>query len=109
MGVIWGDTNEKENCSNSSSINGSRFNGCIARFGPRFETRFSGRWDDSIEKDRDGNFFIDQEYVLFETMINYLRNKSNGTEMFKMESPGYGHFDKERRVLDFHRMVEYYV
>ena len=35
--------------------------------------RFSGRWDDSLEKDSDGNFFIDQPIDVFLPMIDYLR------------------------------------
>jgi hypothetical protein len=28
--------------------------------GSMLAAKFSGRWDDSLEKDADGNFFIDQ-------------------------------------------------
>ena len=33
--------------------------------GSLLESKFSGRWDDSLEKDADGNFFIDQPARLF--------------------------------------------
>lgn len=33
--------------------------------GSMLASRFSGRWDDSLEKDRDGHFFIDQPIELF--------------------------------------------
>jgi hypothetical protein len=36
--------------------------------------KFSGRWDDSLEKDADGNFFIDQPIEWFQPMIDYLRS-----------------------------------
>ena len=39
--------------------------------GSLLASRFSGRWDDSIEKDRHGNFFIDQPIELFLPMIKY--------------------------------------
>ena len=35
--------------------------------------RFSGRWDDSLEKDSEGKFFIDQDPKIFLILINYLR------------------------------------
>lgn len=61
---------------------------------------FSGRWDDYIEKDKDGYFFIDQDYSLFEPMLSYLRNKANGTENYPMKSP--------TECQQFLRMVDYY-
>jgi len=38
--------------------------------------KFSGKWDDNLEKDQDGNFFIDQPVELFRPLLNYLRAKS---------------------------------
>lgn len=35
--------------------------------------RFSGRWDDALEKDRDGYFFIDQDPKVFLPLLNFLR------------------------------------
>jgi hypothetical protein len=43
-------------------------------------TVFSGRWDESIEKDENGHFFIDQDYPLFRHMLDYLRNNANGDD-----------------------------
>ena len=74
--------------------------------GSMLASRFSGRWDESIEKDKDGNYFIDQDYALFEPMINYLRNKSNGTEVYPMSSPTIN--TEGKKIQDFYRMVEYY-
>ena len=39
--------------------------------------KFSGRWDDSMEKDRDGNIFIDQDPDSFMILITYLRLRMN--------------------------------
>ena len=39
--------------------------------------QFSGRWDDSMEKDRDGNMFVDQDPENFMLLINYLRLRMN--------------------------------
>ena len=72
--------------------------------GSMLASRFSGRWDDSIEKDEHGHFFIDQEYSLFRHVIKYLRNKSNGDERFAVSSPKLVADERE----DFYRMVDYY-
>ena len=34
---------------------------------------FSGRWDESLPKDKDGNFFIDYGPELFSPLLKYLR------------------------------------
>ena len=63
-------------------------------------SKFSGRWDESLEKDENGHFFIDQEYDLFMLMVNYLRNKSNGTTLYPIESPPCS--------TNFYRLIDYY-
>jgi len=68
--------------------------------GSMLASRFSGRWDDSIEKDKDGDFFIDQEYSLFIQIINYLRKQANGAEKYPIPNTLYG--------IDIYRMLEYY-
>ncbi len=72
--------------------------------GSMLASRFSGRWDDSIEKDKDGDFFLDQEFSLFNHVLTYLRNKANGAEKYPIKSP---HIENYKRN-DFYRMVEYY-
>mmetsp|Transcript_28757 Transcript_28757/g.77868 ORF Transcript_28757/g.77868 Transcript_28757/m.77868 type:complete len:325 (+) Transcript_28757:679-1653(+) len=72
--------------------------------GSMLASRFSGRWDDNLERDKDGNFFIDQDYSLFLPMLNYLHNTANGTEEYPIQSPSVGHINKQ----NFYRMVEYY-
>jgi len=78
--------------------------------GSMLASRFSGRWDESIEKDENGHFFIDQEYSLFRHMLDYLRNKANGgvgDEKYPVKSPEMSNkseFEKE----NFYRMLEYY-
>mmetsp|Transcript_1454 Transcript_1454/g.1994 ORF Transcript_1454/g.1994 Transcript_1454/m.1994 type:complete len:277 (-) Transcript_1454:267-1097(-) len=67
-------------------------------------SRFSGRWDDSIEKDKNDDFFIDQEFSLFEIMLNYLRNKANVIDKYPLQSPTI----TRERVEDFYRMLDYY-
>ena len=47
--------------------------------GSMLASRFSGRWDESLEKDPDGAFFLDQPIELFRPMINHLRAKASET------------------------------
>jgi hypothetical protein len=70
--------------------------------------KFSGRWDDSIDKDKDDNFFIDQEFSLFQPMLKYLRNKANGIDKYNMDSPAHGSVGDGNSAKDFYRMVDYY-
>ena len=44
--------------------------------GSMLASKFSGRWDDSIEKDRDGYFFIDQPNDLFAPLLDFLRRQA---------------------------------
>jgi len=74
--------------------------------GSMLASKFSGRWDDSLEKDRDGNFFIDQDYALFYPLLIYLRNKANGTEKYSVKLPAINH--NQLTVIDFYRMADYY-
>lgn len=67
-------------------------------------TKFSGRWEDSLEKDRDGNIFINQEYSLFKAMVDYLRNKEMETEAYPVPPPKFDGTSKQ----DFYRMLSYY-
>lgn len=70
-------------------------------------SRFSGRWDESIEKDRDGNFFVDQPIELFKPMVDYLRAKVCETPLVPpVATPTFGNDDVMRR--DFAHMMEFY-
>ena len=69
-------------------------------------SRFSGRWDDSLEKTKDGRFFIDQPIELFAPLINYLRSLASATPL--TGPPNSPTFDTGRMRLDFARMTEYY-
>jgi len=73
-------------------------------------SRFSGRWDDGLEKDRDGNFFIDQPIELFKPMIDHLRTRKCENPMtLYAEAPDLHFFDdNEYDYNAFKRMVEYY-
>ncbi len=73
-------------------------------------SRFSGHWDDSLEKDRDGNFVIDQPIEVFKPMIDHLRTRKCETPMtFDADSPDLDIFNSNTYNYDaFKRMVEYY-
>jgi len=74
--------------------------------GSMLASRFSGRWDETIERDRDGNFFIDQPYELFGPFLDFLRAGQNSTPGAPpVRAPP---FDDEHALADFYRMVEYY-
>jgi hypothetical protein len=62
---------------------------------------FSGRWDDSLPKDPDGRFFIDQEYDKFGPLIRYLRELGNQTEFSEPPVP-------PPNGRPFYDMLEYY-
>lgn len=64
--------------------------------------KFSGRWDDSIEKDRDGNIFIDQDPKDFITLIGYLRLRMNNHS----RQVAYKHLPNP--TYSFCSMLEYY-
>jgi hypothetical protein len=77
--------------------------------GSMLASRFSGRWDDSLEKDRDGNFFIDQPIELFRPMIEILRARACETpETLPARSPDKNDLRSMRQYEDFIRMVDYY-
>lgn len=82
--------------------------------GSMLAVRFSGRWDEGLEKDAEGNFFIDQDYDLFVCLINYMRARQNMTPLGPpLRSPlELDASNKEKgsitRRFDFIRMVEYY-
>jgi hypothetical protein len=77
--------------------------------GSMLESLFSGRWDAArLAMDKDGNFFIDQPFELFEAMINFLRVKS-------LERPGSNAIlspdfkdHPPAKQQHFRKMVEYY-
>ncbi|KAL7522894.1 hypothetical protein ACHAWX_007775 [Stephanocyclus meneghinianus] len=75
--------------------------------GSMLASRFSGRWDDTLEKDKNGNFFIDQPIHLFQPMIDYLRARNSETPLGPpVTSPD--EFENETQRRNFVRMVEYF-
>ena len=79
--------------------------------GSMLQSKFSGRWDDSFERDRDGNIFIDQPPDLFETLVDYFRRKNNesaGTSSPSQPLSMKNRFKDDSRWRDFINMLEYY-
>lgn len=72
-------------------------------------SKFSGRWDDNIERDDNGNFFVDHDFSLFCPILSFLRRTamSNGRKTLVCNPSASAKFDKAER-LDFYQLVEYY-
>ena len=73
--------------------------------------QFSGRWDDTVAKDEDGNFFVDQPIELFQPMINFIRSKQNSKSASAIapQPPGLSDFaNSQRKYDDFKLMVAYF-
>ena len=66
---------------------------------------FSGRWDDSVDKDADGHFFIDQPYDLMLPLINFLRAKAIEDCMPHLPAEL---TQATKESVDFKRVVEHY-
>ena len=64
--------------------------------------KFSGRWDDSMEKDSDGRIFIDQDPDSFMILITYLRMRMNNR---LKEIPN---TNRPTPTYQFCTMLEYY-
>lgn len=71
---------------------------------------FSGRWDESVEKDADGAFFIDQPVELFLPLINFLRAKAIETPGSRVSIPSRdnGYLVSPASKEDFERVVDYF-
>ena len=66
--------------------------------------KFSGRWDDSMEKDRDGNIFVDEDPDNFRMLLKFLRmrmkNNNQGGSVPERHRP--------KATYEFCSMLEYY-
>jgi BTB/POZ domain len=76
--------------------------------GSLLASQFSGRWDDSLAKDADGNFFLDHPIELFLVLVNYLRDRECETQLAPpLQSPLLRSDDVATRIR-FVRMLEHY-
>jgi BTB/POZ domain len=62
--------------------------------------KFSKNWEGSLDKDKDGNIFVDQDPDLFLLLVSHLREKSNDVRNRGIESPAVS--------TKFDRLLEYY-
>jgi hypothetical protein len=76
--------------------------------GSLLASQFSGRWDESLEKDADGNFFLDLPVNLFLILVNYLRSRElvslSGPDV---PSPSLEGMNADEQIC-FLRMVDHY-
>jgi BTB/POZ domain len=76
--------------------------------GSLLASQFSGRWDDSLAKDADGNFFLDHPIELFLVLVNYLRDRECESQLAPpLQSPLLQSDDAVTRN-SFVRMLEHY-
>lgn len=75
--------------------------------GSMLASRFSGRWDKSLEKDKDDRFFIDQDPDLFTVLLSHLRDRANQTQGGAALRPKFALEDWHRKIA-FDRMLDYY-
>ena len=72
--------------------------------GSMLASKFSGRWDDSLEKDKDGNYFIDQDPELFLKLISFMRlcvnNRTTSHDDIPIQPP--------KPTLEFCMMLDHY-
>ena len=69
--------------------------------GSMLASKFSGRWDDSIPKDQDGAFFIDDDYADFGPILRFLRHKAKFGDEVPIVPP-------KGNDENFEKLVEYY-
>lgn len=68
--------------------------------GSMLASKFSGRWDDSLEKDENGHYFLDHDFEDFKMMIDFLRGKAIETPNYPVVAP--------QGTRNFFRLLEYY-
>ena len=78
---------------------------CLAE-GSVFSSLFSGRWEDSVARDKDGNVFFDHDPELIVLIINYLRVRKIGDPdkdgcSFRAKIP-------DGKRSDFNKLLEYF-
>lgn len=72
--------------------------------GSMLASKFSGRWDDSLEKDRDGNIFLDLDFDDFKMMIDFLRDKAIESPQYPVTAPQGN--EKFFRLLEYYGMTD---
>jgi hypothetical protein len=60
-----------------------------------------------IEKDKDGDFFIDHDFSLLGPILRFLRNRVIGNDKYPIRPPTPTEAGRDMEV-DFYRMLEHY-
>ena len=78
--------------------------------GSKLAEMFSGRWDESLPKSKDGSFFIDREPELFLPLLRFLRDLSSMVpeEVTNPLPPLTPSFKNPKDEASFRRMVDSY-
>jgi hypothetical protein len=80
----------------------------VSAEGSLLATQFSGRWDESLAKDADGNFFLDLPVNPFLILVNFLRSRElmspSGPDV---PSPSLEDMNADEQIC-FLRMIDHY-
>ena len=78
--------------------------------GSLLEAKFSGRWDESLERDQNGNIFVDQSIDIFLPLINFFRRQACQVPTSPpLLAPGLSTFKgNKQQYEDFLVMIDYY-
>lgn len=92
------------NVGGETVISAKRSTLCLAE-GSMFSNMFSGRWDDSLTRDKEGRVFLDEDPDLIKVIVNFLRKKKreNPEKPFRI-TPKIPDGKKE----DFDFLLDYY-
>lgn len=71
--------------------------------GSLLASMFSGRWEDGLKKDKQGNVFLDFNPTCFKLILNYLRAKKIETPRSQAEKPK----PPEEETSNYWNLVEY--
>jgi len=75
-----------------------------------FSYMFSGRWEKSLKRNKDGRVFIDEDSQLIEIIINFLRMKKREDPSKPIESPKIPEEKKENfaTLLDYYGLTDFF-
>ena len=77
--------------------------------GSKLAEMFSGRWDESLPKDKDGNYFIDRRPDIFLPLLEFLRDLSSmAPPEYNLVPPMTPIFNDPNSEASFRRMVDGY-
>jgi len=83
---------------------------CLVAFDTMFSYMFSGRWDESLARDKDGRIFLDHDPELITIIVNYLRTKKIEDQSKPVRSPKIpdGKKDEFETILQYFGLTEFF-